>query len=343
MTTRLVAPILFVPLAAATALAQGGPPIIDMHLHAERLADFERRAGQVPLPFCVPMMSYLPPLDPNQAWNTWRPISSGDPLCPDPIWSSATEEGLLEETIAVLRRRNIIGVLSGSPEEVSRWKDAAPDRLIPAVQFNLVRDAEITPDSLRQLAESGVVEVFGEITNQYTGIAPGDRRMDSYWAVAEELDLPVAIHMGEGRPGEPYIGGPEYRVRLGSPLLLEDVLVRHPRLRVYVMHYGSPLVEEMIAVMQIYPQVYVDLGGNQWLLPRAAFYRQLEKLIDAGFGKRIMFGSDQLIWPGLIEFGIATIEEAPFLSEEQKRDILYHNAARFLRLSEAEIARHHGR
>jgi hypothetical protein len=37
------------------------------------------------------------------------------------------------------------------------------------------------------------------------------------------------------------------------------------------------------------------------------------------------------------------IEAAPFLSEQQKRDILYNNAARFLRLSDAEIARHHGR
>jgi uncharacterized protein len=37
------------------------------------------------------------------------------------------------------------------------------------------------------------------------------------------------------------------------------------------------------------------------------------------------------------------VESADFLSEEQKRDILYHNAARFLKLSEAQIAKHHGR
>jgi hypothetical protein len=41
------------------------------------------------------------------------------------------------------------------------------------------------------------------------------------------------------------------------------------------------------------------------------------------------------------------VDEVPpnpsLLSETQERDILYNNAARFLRLSEAEIARHHGR
>ena len=51
--------------------------------------------------------------------------------------------------------------------------------------------------------------------------------------------------------------------------------------------------------------------------------------------------SDQMIWPQTIPVAIETIESADFLTREQKRDIFYGNAARFLRLSEAEIARHH--
>jgi uncharacterized protein len=60
-----------------------------------------------------------------------------------------------------------------------------------------------------------------------------------------------------------------------------------------------------------------------------------------GFGKRVMCGSDQMVWPETIARAVAVIEEAPFLSSEEKRDILYNNAARFLRLSQEEIARHH--
>lgn len=108
------------------------------------------------------------------------------------------------------------------------------------------------------------------------------------------------------------------------------------------MHYGSPLVDEMIAVLYSHPQVYVDIGGIQWTYPREYFYAQLKKFIDAGFGKRVMFGSDQMVWPGLIEPAIEIIEEAPFLSDEQKCDIFYNNAARFLHLSKGEVARHHG-
>ena len=90
-------------------------------------------------------------------------------------------------------------------------------------------------------------------------------------------------------------------------------------------------------------QVHVEVGAIVWSQPRQAFYRYLQRIVEAGFADRIMFGSDQMVWPGLIGRSIKVIEEAPFLTGTQKRDILYNNAARFLRLSEEETARHHGR
>jgi predicted TIM-barrel fold metal-dependent hydrolase len=190
----------------------------------------------------------------------------------------------------------------------------------------------ITVETFRRLVENGDIAILGEVLNQYAGVGPDDPRFEPYLAVAEELDIPMAIHMAEGPPGAAYFVMPKYRARLTSPFLLEEVLIRHPRLRVYVMHYGSPLIDEMIAMLLAHPQLYVDLGGNQWMYPRAYFYGQLQKLVDAGFGRRVMFGSDQIVWPGVIEPCIAIIQEAPFLSEEQKRDIFCRNAARFLRL-----------
>ncbi|MFL5745439.1 MAG: amidohydrolase family protein, partial [Niastella sp.] len=62
-------------------------------------------------------------------------------------------------------------------------------------------------------------------------------------------------------------------------------------------------------------------------------------LVNAGFEKRILFGSDNMLWPGTIKIGIDNINNAPFLSAEQKRDILFNNAARFLRLTPQEIQR----
>jgi predicted TIM-barrel fold metal-dependent hydrolase len=128
-----------------------------------------------------------------------------------------------------------------------------------------------------------------------------------------------------------------------SPLLIEDVLVRHPRLRIYLMHAGWPMIDDLLAVMWTHPQLYVDTGIISYALPRAEFHNFIRRIVEAGFGKRVMFGSDQMVWPGAMERAIESITSAAFLSEAQKRDILYNNAARFFRFSEAEIAKHHGR
>ena len=112
------------------------------------------------------------------------------------------------------------------------------------------------------------------------------------------------------------------------------MLVRHPKLRVYLMHAGYPYLQETKAIMHLYPQVYADLGAISWLRPREEFHEYLRALVRAGFGKRLMFGSDQMVWPEGIGRAIEGVESASFLTPEQNRDIFYNNAVRFLRLDE---------
>ena len=50
-----------------------------------------------------------------------------------------------------------------------------------------------------------------------------------------------------------------------------------------------------------------------------------------------MFGTDQMVWPKLMSYSISIIQNADYLTSEQKRDILYNNAARFLRLEPKEV------
>jgi predicted TIM-barrel fold metal-dependent hydrolase len=58
----------------------------------------------------------------------------------------------------------------------------------------------------------------------------------------------------------------------------------------------------------------------------------IQRIVEAGFEDRVMFGTDQMIWPKLMAASIGVIEGATYLTTQQKRDILYNNAARFLRL-----------
>ena len=335
---KLLVLVIALLLVSLDARAQQRLPILDVHLHASAADE----NGPPPRGLCVPVLTQVPALDPSRTWREVWTASLKNPPCPDPIWSAMTDEEVMQQTVAIVQRRNIIGVLSGTPERVRRWSLAAPGRFIPSVQFQLGPDV-ISPGSLRRLFESGSFAVLGEVENQYVGIAPDDARMKPVLGTRREARRP-GRHSHGRRPARSTLSRfPEVPRRLTSPFLLEDVLIRHPRLRVSVMHYASPLIDEMIAMLGAYPQLYVDIGGIQWFYPRPYFYEQLRRLIDAGFGKRVMFGSDQMNWPGMIERAIAIVEEAPFLSGEQKRDIFYNNAARFLRLSEKEIAKHHGR
>ena len=130
------------------------------------------------------------------------------------------------------------------------------------------------------------------------------RRWNHIFALAEELDIPVSIHIGLSKPGIAYDASPKYRAALSNPLLLEEVLIRHPKLRIYVMHAGWPMSDQMVGLMWAHPQVYVDTGAIDWALPRKEFHAYLRRLVEAGFGKRIMFGSDQMVWPETIGMAV---------------------------------------
>jgi uncharacterized protein len=307
-------------------------PIIDMHLHAHSLSQY---GGG--MPNCANDQEILyPGADPRQ------PMTFGWlKTCASPMPPAASDESLMKESLAILERYNIFAVTAGPLANVRAWHAAAPERIIPAHAFGDPGSASV--EEFRRLVNNRELALFAEVSPQYHGMTIDDPVLEPHFALAEELDIPVGVHLGEGPPGGPYWATPSYRARLTTPLQLEDVLTRHPRLRLYVMHYGSPLVDEMIAVLYSHPQVYVDIAGNNWAHPRPHFYGQLRRLIDAGFSKRIMWGSDQLVWPKAIEVAIDTIQTASFLNDEQKRDILYNNAAQFLRLSKEEIAKHHGR
>ena len=263
MRWRLSALLLVLPALGSAQGTRAGAsrrePIIDMHLHAKTAAAY----GATGLPLCAPM-------DRIPTWDQRDPVGEGRnaaPTCTAPLISPSTDAQVRDGTIERIRRYNIFGVLSGTPELVAAWQREAPGRFIAGLdlRFDPATAAgfastpagapahPMPPDSIRALHARGALSVLAELSNQYAGIAPDDPRIEPYFALAEQLDVPVGIHVDGGGPGAAYNGTPGYRARLQNPFTLEEVLLRHPKLRLYIMHAAFPMIEPLEAMLLAHP------------------------------------------------------------------------------------------
>jgi hypothetical protein len=304
--------ILFFVIGTFSSKAQNiesyNGPIIDMHLHSYAID---------------------PSWDLDYFW------------LPEGIKRPAYNDLLLQATFEEFKRHNVVMAWASGPLEATlTWKKAYPEIIFSCPDF-VGKETFPSVERLRTLYKSGEMNGLGELVAQVAGLTQSDAFFEPYLVLAEELDIPVCFHSGFPPPGAAYKEFPMNRARLGSPFGVEDALVKHPKIRPFIAHGGYPFLEETIAILHAHPQLYVDISEINWLIPRSEFHEYLRRLIESGFGKRLMYGSDQMFWPEAIGMSIEAVDSAPFLSQEQKEDIFYNNAARFLKLSEEQITKHY--
>ena len=279
-------------------------PIIDMHIHAYTEGN--------------PLLGMTHP--PTLRGETYKGVISG------------TEQK--EKTLESLQKNNIVKAVVTSGH---LWYADAPETI-------LIGGANKSVDELRKQHEEGDLQVIAEVQSFYRGVLADDASMLPYFELAEELNIPIGFHILPGGPNYGIHLMPEMlgnmRTYNANPLQLENVLVQYPNVKVYIMHGAWPYIEDLKALMYAHPNVYIDVAVVNWILPQEELNFYLKSLISAGFGDRIMFGSDQMTWPQVIKVGIESINKANFLTLEQKEDIFYDNAAKFLGLTDDEIKKH---
>ena len=102
------------------------------------------------------------------------------------------------------------------------------------------------------------------------------------------------------------------------------------------MHAGENFFENTLRMMDGYPNLYADLGVELWLQPLTKDYgtRFLKSAKQYGFLDRVLFGSDQMVWPEAISSSIDFLNSMNFLTQDEKAMILYKNAKKFLGLKD---------
>jgi len=279
-------------------------PIIDMHIHAFAEGN--------------PMFGMTHP--PTLRGETYKGVTS-----------AAKQK---EKTLEKFQKHNIVKAMVSNGH---LWFEDAPETI-------LIGGADKEIDSLRKQHQEGNLRAIAEIAPFYAGKLADDMSILPYFELAQELGIPIGFHIFPGGPNYGFhimpkmLGG--MRTFNANPLQLENVLVKYPNLKVYIMHGGWPYVEDIKALMYAHPNVYVDVAVVNWILPQEEFNSYIKSLINAGFGNRIMFGSDQMVWTEIIDVAIETVNSADFLTLEQKEDIFYDNAAKFLELTDDEIKKH---
>jgi len=285
--------------------------------------------------FCTtPVWAYDGPVI-DMHFHAWPSGEDGGPELPK-------NQAAMKKALKELKKYNIVLAATSGPQDFLRaWGAAAPERLMLSPIFpcidgknpthfrdNCFADGGDFPNIewLEAQYQAGTYQLMGEMYNQYAGVAFDDPRMEPYYVLAERLGIPVAFHTHSGPPLTAIQCCPAFRIANGNPLLLENVLIKYPKLKVQIMHANALVYPEVIDLLAMFPKVYVDIAGLQMVYSRAKFHRLLREYAEAGLTNRIMFGADGHNYAKAFE----AYESAEFLSDQQLEGIFCKNAERFL-------------
>lgn len=147
------------------------------------------------------------------------------------------------------------------------------------------------------------------------GVAPNDRRCYPLYAKCVELGIPVGMQVGHS--AEPLPSD------FGRPMLVDDVAIEFPNLKINLSHTGWPWTGEFISMIWRHPNVYGDISAYY----PSTLDPELINAMDGRIRNKIMMGTNGLDMTRVR----AEIDALP-LKDRTKERILRENALEFLGL-----------
>ena len=252
--------------------------------------------------------------------------------------SPTTDEGHFNATYQMMEDYNVVkGVVANESNAINKWRSADDENKIiwgTGMVFPKLTDI----NSFEKKARNGEIDIFGEMPPLYHKYSVNQPDFAPYMEICEKYDIPVAIHLGTEPMKARYNSTKDSRLTETTVGLLAGVLKKYPDLRIHLLHTGEVYnyYEELINLLAKNDNVYVSMGGVMWLHPTVKTYSTEFLLLakEKQVLNQVMFGSNQGYFPHGIKFSINYINSLKFLTKEEKQDIFYNNAAKFLRLKD---------
>jgi uncharacterized protein len=159
----------------------------------------------------------------------------------------------------------------------------------------------------------------GHIYPHWFGLAPNHALYYPYYAKCAELEVPVQIQVGHSAQRR--------MPTVARPMLLDEVAIAMPELKLFAIHTGWPWIQEMISVAWKHEHIYIGTDAHA---PRY-WEQDLVQFINTRGRRKVVFGTD---WP-IVDFGRARSEiEALQLRAESLPWLLRENCRRLYDLWE---------
>jgi len=215
-----------------------------------------------------------------------------------------TDEALADRWVSELdrhgvRRAMLIASIPGDEASIAAAVRRHPTRLVGAFMFN-----PAAPD-----LDARLERAFVELELRTVCLFPAMHhvRLDServarVFALAERYQRVVFVHCGVLTVGaRSKLGLPSrFDLRLGDPLAVGALAVRHPSVSVIIPHFGAGFFREALIAADQAPNIYLDTSSsNSWMRfhPGLNLADVFARALDVVGPRRLLFGTDSSYFP----------------------------------------------
>lgn len=173
--------------------------------------------------------------------------------------------------------------LPGDPDQVNQRTEA----FVASDPTRRIGFMSINPNYKDFLAEGERSMAAGmkgiKLGPNYQNFDPMGKGATDLYAWAQKNSLPIVFHQGTS----PRQMAP---IRYAHPLVMDEIAMAFPDLKIVMAHLGHPWTRETVAVVRKHPNVYADVSAiyvRPWTL-----YEGLTMATEWGIMDKLLFGSD---------------------------------------------------